>query len=266
MRMIKDLEKLAAYLEGIGFKAEASIIKKSYLISDVSALKNYLTEEDFRGLEVAEMNREAFFEWLNEEGIETDLDFSDPFSADLSLIQESILKRYLRSNFWRDRIEDVDTPSWDCMTYKGLVKGDWLIHFTEHAHDISQNGFTFGVDELNRLCLTTQLSDRVKSGGGYNFAFTANYKEKLRPNKYGGLKYGSEAVMFRANGIEVWHHNDEEYQVIFKGSTARDLIPIWESDGLWFAGDYSKGFESLEDIVVWIQNNFNQYKRLLLTN
>jgi hypothetical protein len=71
--------------------------------------------------------------------------------------------------------------------------------------------------------------------------------------------------MFRANGIEVWHYGDEEYQVIFKGSTARDIIPIWESDGQWFAGDYNKGFDSLIDSVSWIENNFDQYKRLLLS-
>jgi len=264
-KMIKDLTSLARYLNGAGLKAEASIIKNSYLVNDMAALKNYLTNDKFRGLEVASLNPRAFFDWLNLEGIETDLDSDDPFEADLSTVPESILDRYLESESWREEILDVDHPSWDCMKYGKIVKMEWLIHFTDDAHAIARNGFTFGVDDLSKLCLTTHLSKASKSRGGYNFAFTADYKSKLKPNRYGGTNYGSEAVMFRANGIEVWHYGDEEYQVIFKGSTARDIIPIWESDGQWFAGDYNKGFDSLIDSVSWIENNFDQYKRLLLS-
>ncbi len=272
---MRRLKILACLLKMAGLEKESRDIflnKVSYLVRDMSDLKSYLTDPTGRGLELAELNRSAFFDWLVENGDQYSEILSelgnweeDPWGVELSLIPESVFWNYLSSDWWRDRIDSTDLPSWDCMDYRELVTDKWLIHFTYSPHDIARDGFRFGVDNLSRLCLTTHLGGDEKKRGGFNFAYPANYKQKLTSSYLSKTGYGDGLVMFKANGIEVWHHGDEEYQVIFMGSTARDIIPIWEEDGLWWAGDYKKGFDSLEDLVPWISANFNQYRRVLLS-
>jgi hypothetical protein len=269
---MKKIDLLASQLGRMGLKKESKdtlFAKVSYLVNDMAALKSYLADSSGRGLELAELNRTVFFEWLQDNEPDALDSISgweeDPWGVDLSAISEEILWNYFSSDWWRDRIDSVDLPSWDCMDYRELITDKWLIHFTYSAHDIAANGFKYGVDDLSRLCLTTQLGGETKKRGGFNFAYTADYKEKIRSSHAARTGYGNEIVMFKANGIEVWHHGDEEYQAIFKGSTARDIIPIVENDGLWWAGDLNKGFDSLEEVVAWVEANFNQYKRVLLS-
>lgn len=273
---MNKLDLLISALGRLGMEEESKgvlLSKVAYLVNDMSYLKKYLTDPTGRGLELAELNRSAFLDWLIERGeeysevIEGLKDWEDdPWGVDLSSIPESVFWDYLSSDWWRDRIDGVDLPSWDCMDYRELVTDKWLIHFTYSPHDIASGGFRFGVDDLSRLCLTAHLGGEVKKQGGYNFAYPADYKKKLSSSYASRNGYGDGLVMFKANGIEVWHHGDEEYQVIFSGSTARDIIPIWEEDGLWWAGDLKKGFESLETLVTWISSNFDQYRRLLVSN
>lgn len=137
---------------------------------------------------------------------------------------------------------------------------------------IVKNGFKFGVGDMTKLGLTTHLGDVEKKYGGYNFAYTLNdfIKYGKSNNFYGsGYKYGSEGVIFRASGIKLWHYTDEEYQVIFYGNTAKNIIPIFsgiyggfevysKSDRLLFASD------DLERVVYWIINNYSQYRKQLV--
>ena len=274
--LAKSLGKLKKYNEA----KELLLVKNAYLVNNMASLRRYLTDKQGRQIEVIDLNRKAFFDWLEERLDEDPYMLSemkewkekswdniivwkeDPWDVDLSIFPENILNKYLLGGWWRDEIDAVYTPSWDCMDYISLVKDEWLIHFTENAYGISNNGFLYGINELDKLCLTTHFNMGLKQEGGYNFAYPISYKKALKT----GLNYGSEAVVFRANGIKVWHHGDEEYQVIFEGSTARDIIPLIISDEKWMAGDLNHGFEDLETAVNWINNNFNQYKKVLVSN
>ena len=68
----------------------------------------------------------------------------------------------------------------------------------------------------------------------------------------------------------MWHYTDEEYQVIFYGNTARNIIPITSGENASY-GVYSKKngqllFENddMDKIVNWVVTNFRQYQKHLL--
>ena len=121
--------------------------------------------------------------------------------------------------------------------------------------------------DLTHLGLTTWYTDKAKEMGGYNFAFPANNV----PND--ATKYGKNAVMFTASGVQVYHYGDEEDQVIFWGRDARNIIPIYfdHNDYRWNlpGGDNGNPIfssEKLDDVIDWVSKNFTQYHRLLVRN
>jgi hypothetical protein len=129
--------------------------------------------------------------------------------------------------------------------------------------------------DVTMLGLTTHFKNEMKSGG-YNFAYDIKNWERYASGRF-GFKYGKEAVMFKASGVKVWHNGDNEEQVVFIGSTAKDIVPLTEYGGDWYAngigrggreeglgGDEGEAFESLSEAVDWVHANFNQYKRLLV--
>lgn len=129
-----------------------------------------------------------------------------------------------------------------------------------------------GVSEIEKLGLTTSLGEFDKKYGGYNFAYTLGDFKKYGRSDYtrgGGWKYGKEAVIFNASGVKLWHHGDEEPQVIFWGATAKNIIPLTRGDNMdWAVRSKVTGnilFESdeLETLVRWVEAHFNQYRKHL---
>jgi len=170
-------------------------------------------------------------------------------------------------------IPDEDYPAWSFFDSPSVVKNQWLIHFTNNADDIEQQGFTKGVNDMTKLGLTTNLSSFEKEYGGYNFAYTINDFKKYAGRGYhlgGGYKYGSEAVIFMASGIRLWHNSDEEYQTIFYGNTARNIIAVTPCDDFKWCIKSNKtgqrlfGTDDLEQIANWIIKNFEQYRKHLI--
>lgn len=167
-------------------------------------------------------------------------------------------------------VPDADYPAWSYFSSGTIVKNQWLIHFTSHvnAFEIYRNGFTRGVDDMNKLGLTTSLGEFDKKYGGFNFCYTIpDFKRYAKAGGYGReYKYGDSAVLFRASGVRTWHHGDEEYQTIFYGNTASNIIPIIEYDGVWQTspnkGNMNKT-EKLDDLVDWIIHNYDQYRKTL---
>jgi hypothetical protein len=168
-------------------------------------------------------------------------------------------------------INDADYPAWSYFDEDPeIVKNQWLIHFTGDAQGIAEHGFKFGVDDMTKLGLTTHLGEFDKKYGGYNFAYTLNDFKTYGRGGYtkSGYKYGSEAVIFNASGIKVWHHGDQEPQVIFYGNTAKNIIPIIRGEESKF-GIYSNNgrilFENddLTKVVKWLVDNYEQYRRKL---
>ena len=174
----------------------------------------------------------------------------------------------------------ANMPTWahmDLRSSKPLPNTTWLIHFTDDPMGIVHQGFRYGVDEMDRLGLTTYFDNdgMSKKHGGYNFAFTANSREAVRAAH--DHKYGRHAVLFQSSGVHAYHHGDEENQIIFWGKDVNpgNIIPIMNVDGDWavpgvsawrgdqtrdhvFSGDFNRA-------VAWVVKNFAQYKRVIST-
>lgn len=144
---------------------------------------------------------------------------------------------------------------------KLLPRQTWLIHFSDHVHDIVRKGFTHGVEDVDRLGLTTHFTHDSKSSGGYNFAFVANDFHADKSN------YGKHAVMFQNSGVIAHHSGDAEDQVIFWGADVdpRGIIPLFNRDGNWtieLINDRSIPFDSLSDAMGWVMKNHHQYRKM----
>jgi hypothetical protein len=165
-------------------------------------------------------------------------------------------------------------PTWAVMNYQGVIKNQWLIHFTDFAEDIwNVQSFKYGVSNLDDLGYTTSFTHASKKDGGYNFAYDIRDYAKYGRSSYksGSWKYGSEAVLFKASGIKAYHYGDEEPQVIFVGNTAHDIVYMKynKTEGDWNIINSKTNkiiyrAQTLPDIVNWTVKNFNQYKKVLL--
>jgi hypothetical protein len=170
-------------------------------------------------------------------------------------------------------VGDPEYPAWSFFGSPSLVKNQWLIHFTSDADGIAAHGFKYGVDDMTKLGLTTNLSDFEKKFGGYNFAYLLSDFKRHASQGYtrgGGWKYGNEAVIFRASGIRTEHYGDEEPQVIFYGNTARDIIPVESGENKNYAfkskltGRILYEADDLQELVYWLVRHFDQYRKHLL--
>lgn len=258
----------------------------SYISNELVYLKDYLTMSDRdKAIELATQNpymftsflqqrEDLFKEELGEDVYielveELDEDVTQHGEANYELI--NALPEYVLEEFynWGRYADDPYAPSFLFMEYVDLVKNQWLIHFTNDAYSVATEGFTYGTPNYTHLGLTTYFTEGYKSGG-YNFAYLLS--DYLRHGfERHGPKYGKEAVIFRASGIQVYHYGDQEPQVIFDGASAQDIIPIYEADGTWFTGaEHPKTgnplyqSDDIDKVVDWIVANFNQYKRLLI--
>ena len=162
-------------------------------------------------------------------------------------------------------------PSWFYLHKPTLVKNQWLVHGTTRMDGrmMARKGFIKGIADPTKLGLTTWLSGK-KIGEGYNFAYTP---EDFAQYGVDGveLKYGDGTfLIFRASGIRCWHWADREYQVIFHGKTARDIVFVDESmetytirskDGKPLIQTNAIYNNDPTSIVNWVMNNYEQYRK-----
>ena len=165
----------------------------------------------------------------------------------------------------------TEIPAYLTFDNPKLVKNEWLIHFSDNAYNIATDGFAYGTDDMDDLNYSGAGDIENKFGEGYDFAYEADDFGRFYSNR-GNPKYGSEAVLFRATGVRVWHPGDEEYQVIFWGPSAKDFIYI-EYDAEygydWCIKSVKNGNvlyynEDLEKVVEWAQYNYAQYRKHLI--
>lgn len=193
----------------------------------------------------------------------------------------TVLKSITKTSDWSnaDKLTDLytsegfseeDMPTWRYLEKPTIVKNQWLIHSTkkDSAYSIFKDGFIRGVGDHRKLGLTTWYDGESfeKQGSGYNFAYTPKDLKK-----YGlagsGVKYGDRNtfIVFRASGIRCWHNMDDEYQVIFNGKTARDIVPVFLDNGKWTI--FSKENEvlvalnSVTKVINWVSQNYSQYRK-----
>ena len=122
-----------------------------------------------------------------------------------------------------------EAPSFMFFDDPKVGKNGWWVHFTNDARDIERSGFEYGESDPLQLGLTTWKDKEAKRGPGYVFAFDP--RDAVRRNfAYGATgKYGSEAVVFRADAVVAYHHGDEEDQAISWGPEAEDIHAVYFS-------------------------------------
>jgi len=135
----------------------------------------------------------------------------------------------------------ADRPAYEHMSFSRLVRPTWLVHFTDDPESIQSDGFQYGWDSTEGLGLTTHFTDNArKRGPGFNFAFVLGSRDADRAASSG--KYGKEAVVFWAGGVEAYHYGDEEDQVIFWGpevDPSRIFAVRHDDDNDWYVEDAS---------------------------
>lgn len=265
-----------------------------YLVEDVVRLKHYLTMDDAgKGYEIAWSAWPLFVGWAEEtqpEGIDVDgLDVNDQDSAETNIgnIPEGLFAQFWE---WFDHLDNRDEltkyvppaeqPTFLYMEFERIVKDEWLVHFSKNSRNIATDGFKYGIDDITTLGLTTHFLNKTKPG--FNFAYLAKDASKWgKGYNDRDWKYGKHAVMFKANGVLVYHHADQEPQVVFLGSTAKDIVELKNTDDGWsvVGGDGDPIFQSgdwntkerksgssrggLQRCIDWVKTNYNQYKRVL---
>lgn len=161
----------------------------------------------------------------------------------------------------------AEAPSWAHLQMNAdrlLPSNTWLVHWTDNAVAVAQEGFNHGISDIDRLGLTAHLGDKEKQFGGYNFAYLANHRHAVE-----GGKYGDECVIFQSSGVQAHHWNDDEHQVVFWGAgVSSSPVPIVPCDGGFAV--YSKNlgrnlvkFDSVEDCWLWVRHHRRQYQAAL---
>ncbi|MFA5489825.1 MAG: hypothetical protein WC284_11485 [Candidimonas sp.] len=194
-------------------------------------------------------------------------------------IQEEFFEHYKEDvipKMMRDFPSEAPTSAHFSLNRPQLLnRKTWLVHFSDHARDIAANGFKYGIDDIERLGLTTWMSDSLKKYGGYNFAYMADDR-----NVRNGKKYGKEFVMFQNSGVHTYHYGDEEDQVIFYGPEVDYKKIIWVKANYdsycvmphplnrHYGQDTKSGgifcSENVYDVISWVTKNWQQYKKILM--
>ena len=167
-----------------------------------------------------------------------------------------------------------DLPSWWYFRDAKLLTNQWLIHLTDYASDIYKDGFVYGNSDMTNLGLTTFHKKDTKKSGGYNFAYTIpdfiKYGRRSRRREH-GFRYGQSVILFRASGVKAWHIGDEEYQVIFDGKSAHDIIYLQydKNDDKWFIESRLSHKilvkkDKIEDIINWVSLHYQKYYKHIL--
>ncbi|MFA5132564.1 MAG: hypothetical protein WC444_04580 [Candidatus Paceibacterota bacterium] len=222
-----------------------------------------------KGFDLAVMDPNMFLTWYRKNVGEANFEDEQQFIESLYATDKSVLGNYFDDGDVRySLLNDPDAPPFLFMDFEEAVFNKWMIHFTDSAYNVALKGFKYGTPNLESLPYTRHTPQKYKTGG-YNFAYDLDDLHYAFTGK--GTKYGKEAVMFQATGIKVYHHGDEEPQVIFWGETARNFVPILVNGDTddWAVGEDKEGFpvyhhESLDKVVDWVVANFNQYKGVLI--
>ena len=162
-------------------------------------------------------------------------------------IQKEIIEKVAKNlEHYTNQVEDVVTaPSWMSMDYIRDINDQWLIHFSDDAEQIYNHGFTKGVIDASQLALTkyNNYDEDEYQKEKYCFAFNTMDKDYA----FYGERYGKKAILFKASGIEVYHHGDGYKQVVFVYTTAHDEFLLEKYYGEWYHGsDETDGYDIKE--------------------
>jgi hypothetical protein len=245
--------------------------KTSGYSSELGYLKNYL-KQGFNPEDYSHKIKD-YLETLDPEEVYLEEGWEDLESYDIldnwlkSATQEdkNNFERYIAYNY--DGWSSYDEPAYTVLNFRKLAKPQWLVHFTEDAQSIKNNGFIYGHEEFTGLHLTTYKSDKArKSEPGYNFAFQTGSRDARGAERQD--KYGKECVVFYGAAVQVDHSGDEETQMIFWGPAInKDMIFVMvkTSEGEWCVPSYVKDCVvkgNFEDCCTWVENNYRTLQQI----
>ncbi len=275
---IDDVRKACSKLRQISIKADMSLMFEDDLVEKYTTpntmLKNYMANASFDHYQVWWL----FDNWAKKSDYRDEIEDTLGECEDYGEMDPEVFEKLdpeIQKDFqeWSDQYmmqhEPVraGTHQFFDNQVKMLPRNTWLVHFTHHADDIYQQGFTHGTYDPYELGLTTHNSHESKKGGGYNFAFVADSRYAENAGRLG--KYGPDFVMFQSAGVEAFHYGDDETQIIFWGPDVdrRHIAHATRNDD----GTYSVLSKTgivlrtgpYQTVVEWIKNHHRQYSNVL---
>ncbi len=169
-------------------------------------------------------------------------------------------KRWILNVAISDVMEDAHSPSYLHFSDARYVPSDvWLVHFSDEAPAIAQEGFLYGHADTTTLALTTWFTNR-RAGPGWNFGFVADSHDARRAAYEG--KYGRGAVMLRGGGVSAYHQGDEEVQVLFWGPSVTAVVLLERYSSTDWGVDDTRSHEAashgrFQDVTRWVTENFD---------
>jgi len=247
-----------------------------YLTKDSVSLYHYLKQPGKEKKKyLYEMYPYLFEKYADKYDLDLEIDYDNPEDVIDFLSRNPKLKKDFNEYLYKGiidfnlPIDDSDYPAWSFFSDNPqIIKNQWLVHFTSDSLNIYKEGFKYGVEEIDKLGLTTRLADIDKRYGGFNFAYTPYDCSKYSRDRH-GYKYGEEVVIFKASGVRVLHYSDQEYQTIFYGDTATNINSITQGENGWGVESNIDSSiilyenEDLDKVIDWFINNYDQYRKHL---
>jgi hypothetical protein len=164
---------------------------------------------------------------------------------------------------------DPRDPSYLFMDFSSIKHNNWMIHQSDDAWKIIRDGFMYGLEDYAELGLTTYIKQSAKLIGDDKHAYCFAYSiDDYSPRHEG--RYGKEAVVFRASGVQVYHFGDQEYQTIFVAGTATDFVYVCKhEDGYGVAPkdtsvrDVVFKARTMGECLDWVAANYDQYRKAI---
>ena len=158
-------------------------------------------------------------------------------------------------------------PPYITMKFQRFFKNQWCIHFTRDAEKVAKEGFKRGHSDINTLSYTREniYGNKPKDDKGYNYCFLMDSEDAR--NDFDISHFGlKEAVIFIANGVEVYHYGDHQKQAIFWGPSVKEIIPIKSINNYWYIMGkngriFRYAYESPSKVAEWVTNNYQQYRK-----
>lgn len=170
------------------------------------------------------------------------------------------------------------TPTWVYLDFdKRYSGGGWVVHCTNASMGSVIQDFR-GVDQLDRLGLTTQLPAADRAAPGFGFSFEVD-----RFHRYSGrggrtCTYGNTLLLLKVpDYLVAYHYGDEEHQAIFWGPDIEAGFEFRGSRGAWEIEDQRYvtedleiedpgEFETVAELLSWVEEHPEIYEEIIVRN
>lgn len=197
-------------------------------------------------------------------------EYWDSFIFNRERLKNDINNGRLKKHIYNDTqdYQQFDNNYDEYDVFRTLYDKEYVKKYLDKRTKINYNGETSTIENDEKNDETNITTDENANKRAINRTYANNRRQEYRQNPPKWL-YGSEAVIFRASGIRVYHRTEHEFEAIFDGKTATDIIPILPYRGGYCVVDKKNKFKVLfEDadinvVVNWAMNNYDQYRKII---